>query len=83
MQKLPIGIQFFDSLREGNFLYVDKTEQIYRLINTGTFVFLSRRGVLASRCWFPRCSISSRDIVRFSAGCGSKTRLTGSRARCW
>ena len=42
MQKLPIGIQFFDSLREGNFLYVDKTEQIHRLINTGTFVFLSR-----------------------------------------
>lgn len=22
MQKLPIGIQFFDSLREGNFLYI-------------------------------------------------------------
>ncbi len=42
MQKLPIGIQFFDSLREGNFLYVDKTEHIHRLINTGTFVFLSR-----------------------------------------
>lgn len=42
MQKLPIGIQFFDSLREGDFLYVDKTEQIHRLINTGTFVFLSR-----------------------------------------
>ncbi|MBK6433106.1 ATP-binding protein [Candidatus Amarolinea dominans] len=42
MQKLPIGIQFFDSLREGNFLYVDKTELIHRLINTGTFVFLSR-----------------------------------------
>jgi hypothetical protein len=42
MQKLPIGIQFFDSLREGNFLYIDKTEQIHRLINTGTFVFLSR-----------------------------------------
>ena len=42
MQKLPIGIQFFDSLREGNFLYVDKTEQIHRLINTGNFVFLSR-----------------------------------------
>ena len=42
MQKLPIGIQFFDNLREGNFLYVDKTELIHRLINTCTFVFLSR-----------------------------------------
>jgi len=42
MQKLPIGIQHFDRIREQNFLYVDKTEQIYALINTGTFVFLSR-----------------------------------------
>ena len=25
MRKLPIGIQTFDKLREGNFLYVDKT----------------------------------------------------------
>lgn len=42
MQKLPIGIQHFDRIREQNFVYVDKTEQIYALINTGTFVFLSR-----------------------------------------
>ena len=42
MQKLPIGIQHFDRIREQNFVYVDKTEQIYTLINTGTFVFLSR-----------------------------------------
>ena len=42
MQKLPIGIQHFPSLREEGYLYVDKTEQIHRLINTGKFVFLSR-----------------------------------------
>lgn len=42
MQKLPIGIQHFDHLREEGYLYVDKTEQIYRLINTGTFLFFSR-----------------------------------------
>ncbi len=42
MQKLPIDLRFFDSLSARNFLYVDKTQHIYRLINTGTFVFLSR-----------------------------------------
>ena len=29
MQPLPVGIQTFRDLRAGNFLYVDKTEQIY------------------------------------------------------
>lgn len=42
MQKLPIGEQFFDRLREKNFVYVDKTEQIYALMNTGPLIFLSR-----------------------------------------
>ncbi|MEZ4658973.1 MAG: AAA family ATPase [Caldilineaceae bacterium] len=42
MQKLPIGEQFFARLRNRNMLYVDKTEQIYNLMNVGTHVFLSR-----------------------------------------
>ena len=42
MQRLPIGVQSFSRLREQNYLYVDKTEQIYRLLNLGEFVFLSR-----------------------------------------
>ena len=42
MRKLPIGIQTFDKLREGDFLYVDKTEYIYQLVATSTPYFLSR-----------------------------------------
>lgn len=42
MQKLPIGIQFFDDLRKSGCLYVDKTEQIHTLMQTGKFIFLSR-----------------------------------------
>ena len=42
MQKLPIGEQFFRSLREENKVYVDKTRQIYDLLNTGRFIFLAR-----------------------------------------
>lgn len=42
IRKLPIGIQDFESLRNDGYLYVDKTEQIYRLISTGRYYFLSR-----------------------------------------
>ena len=41
-QKLPIGIQHFRDIRENNFLYVDKTEAIFRLTESGKFFFLSR-----------------------------------------
>jgi Predicted AAA-ATPase/PD-(D/E)XK nuclease superfamily len=42
MKKLPIGIQTFSEIREEGYLYVDKTEQIFRLISTGKYFFISR-----------------------------------------
>ena len=39
---LPIGIQDFEKLRNGNYLYVDKTAFIYQLTRTSTPYFLSR-----------------------------------------
>ncbi len=42
MQKLPIGIQDFRKLRSGGYLYVDKTEAIYRLTQETGYYFLSR-----------------------------------------
>ena len=42
MTKLPIGIQTFSEIREGNYAYVDKTEDIYNLIDRGKYYFLSR-----------------------------------------
>ena len=42
MRKLPIGIQDFEKLREGDYLYVDKTEYIYKLVERGVPYFLSR-----------------------------------------
>lgn len=38
----PIGIQNFESLRKGGYVYVDKTELIYSLVSTGKYYFLSR-----------------------------------------
>ena len=42
MQKLPIGIQSFEKIREDNYLYIDKTKQILQLIQNGYCYFLSR-----------------------------------------
>lgn len=42
LQRLPVGIQTFSELREGNYLYVDKTAAIQRLITQGKYFFLSR-----------------------------------------
>jgi len=41
-RKLPVGIQGFVKLRTDNFLYVDKTEFIYRLVHNNVPYFLSR-----------------------------------------
>ncbi len=42
MKKLPIGIQTFRTIREDNYLYVDKTGIAIELIEDGTYYFLSR-----------------------------------------
>ena len=42
LRKLPMGIQSFEKLREEHFLYVDKTEYIYRLAHNNVPYFLSR-----------------------------------------
>ncbi len=41
-RKLPVGIQGFEKIRTDNFLYVDKTESIYRLVHNNVPYFLSR-----------------------------------------
>jgi hypothetical protein len=38
----PIGVQDFKKIREENYLYVDKTDLIYKLVKTSTYTFLSR-----------------------------------------
>ncbi|MDR0505485.1 MAG: AAA family ATPase, partial [Dysgonamonadaceae bacterium] len=42
IRKLPIGIQDFEKLRTGNFLYVDKTRYLYDLAESGVPCFLGR-----------------------------------------
>ena len=42
MKRYPIGIQTFENIREGDYLYVDKTNYVYQLAHSFKFVFLSR-----------------------------------------
>lgn len=40
--KYPIGLQDFGKIRKEGFLYIDKTQLIYNLIESGNYYFLSR-----------------------------------------
>jgi hypothetical protein len=42
MKKLPIGLQDLPGLISDGYLFVDKTEQIHRLMQAGKYLFLSR-----------------------------------------
>ena len=40
--KYPIGVQDFEGLIKAGYVYVDKTDLVYRLVNDGKIYFLSR-----------------------------------------
>ncbi|MCL2074746.1 MAG: AAA family ATPase, partial [Marinilabiliaceae bacterium] len=40
--KLPVGIQRFEEIREGGYIYVDKTEYLVEMIQNGKIYFLAR-----------------------------------------
>ena len=58
-KKYPIGLQTFSELRLKNYLYIDKTEYVYRMTHADAkYVFLSRPcwlilkdGASCSRAW--------------------------------
>ena len=57
LQRLyPIGIQTFSEIREGNYLYIDKTEYVHRMTHSSAkYMFLSRprrfgKSLLTSHC---------------------------------
>ena len=41
-RRYPVGIQTFAKIREGNYLYIDKTDLIYNIAHSYNAVFLSR-----------------------------------------
>ena len=50
MKFYPVGIQTFSDMREENYLYIDKTEHVYRMTHSASkYMSLSR----------PRCCTST------------------------
>ena len=60
LQKLPIGIQTFSEIINEDYLYIDKTEVIHRLITSGKYFFLYSS--LAGRRFLPNCAIDTMAI---------------------
>ena len=42
LKRLPVGIQTFEKIVNGDYLYIDKTEYIWRMTHLGSYIFLSR-----------------------------------------
>ena len=41
-RRYPVGIQTFERLRQENYIYIDKTDLVWRMTKESPFVFLSR-----------------------------------------
>ena len=42
LKRLPVGIQTFDKLIQGGYLYIDKTAYIHKMVSESNYIFLSR-----------------------------------------
>ena len=68
MRKLPIGIQTFEKLRKGNYLYVDKTEFIWKMAFASNPYFLSRPRRFGKSLSCLRSKPTSKERKTFSEG---------------
>lgn len=50
-RKLPLGIQDFEEMRRGDYLYVDKTDIVWQLANGDKYNFLAVPVVLVNPCY--------------------------------
>ena len=41
-RKYPVGIQTFSEIRKGGYVYIDKTDLVWKLANEAKYIFLSR-----------------------------------------
>lgn len=59
-RKMPLGIQDFEEMRRGDYLYVDKTDIVWQLANGVKYNFLVVLVVLVSPC----CALPSSAILK-------------------
>lgn len=61
-RKLPVGIQSFNKIREEGYLYVDKTDMVWKLANQGLkYNFLSVLADLVSLCLLIHSRLTSKE----------------------
>ena len=82
--KYPIGIQDFEKIIEGGYVYLDKTDLVYDLVHDGNIYFLSRprrfgKSLLVStlKCYFEGKKDCSRGLPSTS------WRRSGSNILCF
>ncbi len=45
-RKLPVGMQSFSEIREGGYIYVDKTDLVWQIVNEGSLKISSKKDTL-------------------------------------
>lgn len=61
-RKLPVGIQSFNVIREEGYLYVDKTDMVWKLANQGLkYNYLSRPPDSVSLCLLIHSRLTSKE----------------------
>lgn len=84
LKRCPIGIQAFEKVIEGNYLYIDKTEYIYQMANGASkYCFLSRPRRFGKSFLPLRCTAILPGRKTFSKGLPSKSwKPSGRNTRC-
>lgn len=45
-RKLPVGMQSFSEIREGEYIYVNKTDLVWQIVNEGSLKISSKKDTL-------------------------------------
>lgn len=85
IRKYPVGMQTFSKIREGNYVYVDKTKYIVQMLeNDSQYVFLSRprrfgKSLFVStlQAYYDLRYQQDRTSDRDEAGCGDTSQGIG------
>lgn len=82
--KYPIGIQSFEKIIEGGYVYLDKTSLVYDLVQNGNIYFLSRPRRFGKSLLVSTLNAISRVRRNCSRGLPSTSwRRSGSNILCF
>ena len=77
MKKLPIGISNLREIIQEGYAYVDKSELVYQLAESGKYYFLSRPRRFGKSLFIDTLKEAFEGTGTCSGSCGSMTTGTG------